>query len=306
MPQYVEKISSQPIYIIGNSHLICFLDGISNWRKSITVSAADTRQEYSEAFQGYTQLQHSPALQRLTTHPNYDFFQDSQVCLDTVVLGSNNIVHKYTNEKGGRMIRPGDVLNKFINELPANAIVISFLFGNEHTAGSLIRTPVHQPHYDFYCPDTADLTPSKYQPIDRQMVNRHIARWTHLVQLATQWILQKAPHVQLYHVLPPPPLRHPQKVLHQEIFAQKIAEFGFLEAEIRLKWYRAYCRSMQKELGEKGVDTIKAPSEAFDYDGYLLPALAEGLTHANATYGRMLASNIQQEIQGRPKSHAPL
>ena len=236
---------------------------------------------------------------QLDVNPAFEFFQDASICLETGAMGSDTIVHKYRDKNNAPWVKPGLVLKRFINEIPKGAIVISFLFGSEHIKGSLVKNTNHCPDYDFFLP-TGCKDPSTVktgiQPIDFQYIEQIIGRWLHKTSLALQWIQQRSSAKQIYHVLPPPPVLDPTKVVYKERFLDAIAQYGVLDKQLRLKWYQAYCFLLQQRLDAMNMKSIAPPSEALDANGFLRPDMSEGIGHANALYGQHLARTIQTEL----------
>lgn len=106
---------------------------------------------------------------------------------------------------------------------------------------------------------------------------------------------RRLPAARVIHVLPPPPLEHPDRLppLGRRLGAL-IVRYGFVRAKLRLKWHFAYCVYVEAALRERGVWVLRAPDRARTPDGFLREELGEGLTHGNAHYGAMLWTDLDR------------
>ena len=94
------------------------------------------------------------------------------------------------------------------------------------------------------------------------------------------------------HVLPPPPREHPERAIHFETLEEDLRTFGFTPVALRLKWYRRYCQLLSARLASLGCHVLSPPAAACSTDGLLQDDFAEGLTHGNRRYGRLVAEQI--------------
>ena len=98
----------------------------------------------------------------------------------------------------------------------------------------------------------------------------------------------------------PPPKRDNEFVL-ERFMAQKsreyrgrsVEDYGVERPEARLKLWRLEAGIMAKWAESRGVQFLAAPEAASDSEGYLRKdCYAEDVTHANATYGRLVLEQV--------------
>ena len=144
-----------------------------------------------------------------------------------------------------KQVRATPLLARCVEQFRNIELVVSMVHGNEAANVSLID---NHPPYDFVPFDDNDalaLAPPPTQPIDRS----HIARWVNnFAQPAILSVIalqQSLPSSRVVHVLPPPPLEDPARVVRREVLENLLARHGFVRPALRLKWSLAYRGSRQ-------------------------------------------------------------
>jgi hypothetical protein len=169
--------------------------------------------------------------------------------------------------------------------------IVSMLNGNEPAQFMLNRFPA----YDFIDPDVPGVKVG-VPVIDIAFIDQAIRGWIRAVLPALLAVRRLAANP-LIHVLPPPPREHPERSRHFETMDKLVTAFGFLPGQTRLKWYRRYCRQLSAQFGSFGIRVVAAPSEACTPEGLLKEEYAEGLTHGNAAYGRLVAAQLSSLLE---------
>jgi hypothetical protein len=274
-------------YLLANSHGVALLDAVTDWRTGVT-AVPELKPQYGEAFQLWFSGKIPPK-------PIPVSIVDPEVGLSRLVAwivpleGSANpwIAFAPTGAGPAGAMRPAPGFLSVLQTWRGTGVpVVSMIYGNEH-AGAMVSK---WPPYDFVDCDVAEVQPA-VPIIDTAAIDTLVMRWIFLVVSVLSVVRQRtgAPMV---HVLPPPPREHPERATHLETLGEDLRTCGFTRAALRLKWYRRYCRLLSARLALFNCDVLSPPAAACSADGLLQDDFAEGLTHGNRRYGRLVAEQI--------------
>jgi len=285
------------IGLIGHSHSVCLLDALGKWRDQLGATPSTKRRGYSDAFGGWDELDTSKTLIRLPGRRIGRFTAD----LTCAVLfgGSDDydLVGASVDADKTVTIIPTGSLVKICEAFAECDLIVSIVFGNELAPHIWIDD---QPSYDFIEEGVPGPLRAGAQPIDRQYIGRALREYASRVQMTCMMIRRLCPRAGLAHILPPPPLEDPSRLKHLEGFDEAMEKSGPLDARLRLKWYRAYARTVGTLLGQAGIGLLPTPAGAIDARGFFKEHLSNGLTHGNAAYGAMVWNTVAAGIQVRP------
>ena len=177
-------------------------------------------------------------------------------------------------------------------------IVLSMLFGNEHSMMSIVEDD--RPH-DFVFPGRLDIAPLPgRQIVPWQAVRRklqHVLRPMAGVMLCLREAL---PEARLVHCAPPPPLESAEQILAAtpHLLSDQLTKMGVTPASIRLKYYLAQLDELAQLTGANRIGLLGPPPAALTAQGLLRPELGRGATHANAAYGGLVLDQLERWIEG--------
>lgn len=273
------------LYLIAHSHGVSLLDGITDWRtKKLVVNEHDPR--YGEAFQGWFNgsIMNDPFIARVI---------DNTVLLNNIeawlITSGSKIgpLAKLESENGVQVLRISRTFSAILDSWNGSSPIVSMLNGNEHALTMLNRLPV----YDFIDPEISAIE-ANVPIIDEMFIDQNIAAWVSEVYYSLAAI-KKLVRNKLIHVLPPPPRVNPLLSQHFEVLSDLVTRHGFLSDQLRVKWYRRYCRRLTALLTSLDCNVVAPPPDACNADGLLMEEYAEGLTHGNSKYGQLIAKQIE-------------
>lgn len=289
MPEY-------DFVVLGHSHAVAFLDGVTDWRRHLAPPAQvpdDPR--YGEAFQGWFSGAFPDEV--LKPRVSESGLRSREIIARVIPRDSNleRMVKQKPREDGRVQLTIQPEFMAFLKGLPANVPIASFLHGNEHAKMMM----GHLPRYDFLEPEVPgfNLTLDAV-PIDAIFIDQIVNSWISVVA-PTLIAIRAATGSRLIHVLPPPPREKPLSATHFEKLGAIVREHGFAPDALRLKWYRRYCRVLSAILTSNGCEVLSPPATTLTDDGLLKSSLAEGVTHANAAYGKHLAHALEEKLGSR-------
>ncbi len=278
------KQPAPDFYLIAHSHGLSLLDGITDWRKKkLVVDEHDPR--YGEAFQGWFNGS-------IMNDPFSANVIDNTVLLNkieawVITCGSKiGPLAKLESKSGTPNLRISrkfsDILDSWNGPLP----IVSMLNGNEPALTMLNRLPA----YDFIDQEISAIE-ANVPIIDEMFIDQSISAWVSEVYFSLVAI-KKLVRNKLIHVLPPPPRENPLFSQHFEVLSDLVKRHGFLSDQLRVKWYRRYCRRLITLLTSLDCNVVAPPADACNSDGLLKEEYAEGLTHGNSKYGQLIAKQI--------------
>jgi hypothetical protein len=283
--------------MIGHSHAVCLLDALGPWREHASMLASRPDHRYGEAFQGWFEwdTKGKSFLLRpcgaVSAAPS-----ELVVCLVAGAMQTMLIQLPPATIDDATEGDPTPPFLRYLDDLRDSDVVVSALFGNEVASLQLVDD---LDPYDFAGRDGLSSSSwswpdSRYRPIDRADIERTILLASSSVILTIATLRRRLPLARLVHVLPPPPLKHPERVPRRELLNDLIARHGFVRAKLRLKWHFAYCAQIEAAIRDYDVEVLRPPDRAHTRDGFLREELSEGLTHGNGVYGSMLWTDLAQ------------
>ena len=117
--------------------------------------------------------------------------------------------------------------------------------------------------------------------------------------------LQESTKGKVYLLSSPPPKqstefmmrfveKRPEKIYH----GRRMLDCGFNPPELRQKLWRLECSINQEWAEKRGMTFVPPPPAAFDEDGFLAIELyASDVTHANASFGKLVLNQIQHILE---------
>lgn len=276
-------------HLIAHSHGVSLLDGVSNWREKLH-SPGEHDPRYGAAFQGwFNGTINGEPFTTTVTNPDIQLKK-----IDAWIISSGAKVGQlaiFNNANGANVLYLDEKFSAVLQAWNDERPIVSMLNGNEHALTMLNRLPP----YDFIDAETTALI-ANVPIIDEIFIDQTISAWVNAVYYSLV-ALKKSSNNQLIHVLPPPPREHPQASAHSEAFPDAILANGFLPDQLRLKWYRRYCRKLTECLAPINCQVLAAPAQACTPEGLLKEEYAEGLTHGNLQYGVLVAEQIASTLQ---------
>ena len=280
-------ISDLRVGLIGHSHAVCLLDALGNWRDHAGLSTAAQDRRYSEAFRGWFDVDLGGNPFTLAVgRTGFRAPAELVTCLLTAKTSGDLITARDVGNV--KQVQGTPLLARCVQQFRNIDLVVSTLHGNEAANVSLID---NHPPYDFAPFDDDDalpLAPPPSQPIDRI----HIARWVDTFAqpaiLSVTALQQSLPSSRVVHVLPPPPLEDPARVVRREVLENLIARHGFARYGRVGSYTTTYRARVGRALAAQGIQVMQAPRAALTAGGFLREDLSEGLTHGNGRYGAMM------------------
>jgi len=267
------------------------LDGISDWRERFRNDGPqDSR--FGAAFQGWFSgaLNHEP----FNANVRDVDLPFKQISAWLISSGANiGILAQLENRDGANILGINEMLSSTLQRWNGHVPILSMLNGNEHATFMFNRYPA----YDFIDQDLPGVE-TGVPLIDTTFIDEVIAGWIRAVFVSLLAIRHVSANP-LFHTLPPPPREHPERSLHPEGLGGLVAQYGFLPARLRLKWYLRYCRQLRMQLESIGCHVLAAPVQACTEAGLLRDECAEGLTHGNANYGRLVAQQFATLLESQ-------
>ncbi len=278
------------IALIGQSHGVALLDGIGDWRGALQLDAGRTEPGYTEAFRGWFSVNTGGRMFRMQPHPGFEALAGMEVCLlNQATFNGQLAVVKGALPGGGINIEMSPTLIAFIQQVQGADLVISATYGSEHNYYSLVS---YMPLYDFAPYDD----PPVGQPVDGIYMDAVLTPMGLSVAAPLACLRRALPAARLIHVPPPPPLFDPMQATSLEAMREHIERHGLSRPSLRRKWHAAYLEKTRLLLQPFAVEVLEADAAVVCRDGYLKPEYAEGLTHGNRAYGRLLAQRLLQTL----------
>lgn len=276
-------------YLIAHSHGVSLLDGITDWRSEWRPKCEQDGR-YGAPFQGWFDgsVTGAPFRCRIVDG-ELPALQVEAWCI-SAGSGVGDLVRP-SAEQGGRGFEIDSRFGALMASWDGASPIVSMLHGNEH-AMTMLNT---MPPYDFIDADVPVVQPG-VPIIDDLFINGRVDSWIAAVYRPLSAMRQLVGNP-LVHILPPPPREHPEASSHFEVLGDLVDAYGFTPGHLRLKWYRRYCRRLAEVLGGLGFHVLKAPAEACNEAGLLTAEHAEGLTHGNARYGRLVGKRLSSLLE---------
>jgi hypothetical protein len=275
------------IYLIGHSHIVAMLDAVTNWRDKIDKEPTqDSR--FGTVFQAWFTDAITPnSFQaRIVDETLTMEVVEAWAISATTGIGALATIRKDSGKElqvlGNRKFL--DILKTWNGLTP----IVSMLRGNELSKMMLGNLP----EYDFLDCEISQIcknSPLVDEVFIDALVDEKIFRVCDEL-LAIRTLVQN----DLIHILPPPPREHPNSSVHFEALGDLISKHGFISDNLRLKWYRRYCRNMTRRLEAIGCHVLPAPTECCNSIGLLKEEFSEGLTHGNWRYGILVAKQLDR------------
>lgn len=209
------------------------------------------------------------------------------MCLITEATFSGELATVVPSTTGDVSVTTSEFLAAFLNRVSNFDAIVSVIYDNKYPFLGLIN---NLPEYDFAPYGEA----TQAQPIDRRYIDAIINEMTMRVLSPMACIRGSLPNATILHVPPPPPLREPANVSVREVFKEHVEKHGFLRADLSRKWHASYIDKLRAGLVPLNVDLLDPRFEVACEDEFLKPEYAEGLTHGNSAYGKLVASRIMQ------------
>lgn len=277
-------------FLLAHSHGVALLDGISTWRERGAVSKSEGDARYGAAFQGWFNGAVSAEPFETEVSDGHLSFKHMKAWLISSGSGIGELA-RLERQGGADLLLIHQKLTDALSAWNGQRPIVSMLNGNEH-AQILLK---HFPAYDFIDADSLGVE-AGVPVIDSAFIDQTITGWINAV-LPALLAVRRMTVNPLIHVLPPPPREHPERSAHFEVMEKLVLTFGFLPGPMRLKWYRRYCRRLSTQLAAFGIRVLTAPREACTPEGLLKEEFAEGLTHGNAAYGRLVAQQLSPLLE---------
>lgn len=275
------------IALIGHSHAVSILDGIGDWRPQVRLGGKQEDVRFTRAFQGWFSVDTGGELFRVKTHPEFEALSGIQVCLVTKATFPGELASIDRCEQGATSVKISDFLGRFVNKVSGFDAIVSVIQGSEHATLGLINM---LPEYDF--PPYEG--PLECQPIDSMYIDAIVSEMTSPVVTPLAFMKSAIKNAKILHVPPPPPLRNPAKAPVFEAFRHEKEKYGFVRPGLSQKWHTMYVSKLKAQLESLNVILVDPSFEEACEDGFLKPEYAEGLTHGNSAYGKLVGSRIVQ------------
>lgn len=175
-------------------------------------------------------------------------------------------------------------------------VVLSMLFGNEHSALSIVE---HDAPFDFILPERRDIAPVPgRQIVPCQAIRLQLQHGMRPTALVLEKMREMLPNCRIVHCAPPPPIGSAEQILASwENLGERIASVGVAPASIRLKFYLLQLEELDHIANQHGVTLLGPPPRSLTPEGLLRPEFWNGATHANAAYGGLVLDQLEECIQ---------
>jgi len=280
------------IALIGHSHAVCILDALADWREPLALNQGQLNENYTEAFRGWFTVNTGGRMFPLNTYPEFAAFAGARICALNMATFNGRLAEVSRVVDGQVHFEVSEFLSSFIRQVADVDVVISVMCGHEHSPFGLVA---NMPEYDF----TPFDSPPAGQPVDRLYIDSILHEMSLSVAAPLACIRGAMPAAKILHVMPPPPLFDPSQASVLEVFAESVKECGLVRPGLRRKWHRAYIDRLKSQLAPLRVDIVEPDQALVCDDGFLKPEFAEGLSHGNRQYGRVMASRIAEAIAGQ-------
>ena len=182
---------------------------------------------------------------------------------------------------------------EIVNALDPQALLLSFLGGNEHSVLSLLNPAVP---FDFVWPagSEAALLPG-HQPVAASVVEAQLLGALQQTIAQLTMIRARHPALRIVHVAPPPPQANEARMRETpEVFGELIARHGVMPLSIRLKYYGLALELLRRHLAPLRIEVLDPPPASLDAQGALRDALTLGCTHGNEAYGALVLEQLRE------------
>ncbi len=281
--------SMRKIALIGHSHAVCILDAMADWRQSLALNSAPVAENYSEAFRGWFTVNTGGRMFALNPYPEFEAFAGTQICVLNMATFSGMLAQVSRVVDGRVHFEMSKFLTSFIQQVAGADAIISVIYGHDHSRFGVVA---NMPEYDFEPFES----PPAGQPIDRMYIDRVLHEMCMTVAAPLACLRGAMPTAKIVHVMPPPPLFDPSNASVQELYAPLVKEHGLVRPSLRRKWHSAYVDRVKAQLAPFRVNFVEADHEIVCEDGFLKPEFAEGISHGNREYGRVMARRIADAI----------
>jgi hypothetical protein len=280
------------IGLVGHSHAIAFLDAIAVWRPLAgldqTVPAG-----FSEAHRGWlTELTGSAFV--LDAKPEYAQFTGIKTVLFTAAMPLALVTVRNTDS--GEEIALSAPLRRCLTEIAGCDTIISILYGSEVPAISFYKQFSDDDFADYdFAPYEA---PGAHLPIDYRYIAAHLNAMAAMAVVPLKVIRRAMPAARIIHIAPPPPVEDPSQLAYTESAAARLSRTSISRPALRMKWHIAYVQTLRRLLWQDGIQVLEAPRKTISESGFLRDEYADSITHANESYGRLMAEHVGEFLFG--------
>jgi hypothetical protein len=179
-----------------------------------------------------------------------------------------------------------------VKRLEQGRLVLSMIGGSAHTVLGMVE---HPRPFDFVLPSDPDL------PVDetRDLVPAEAVR-AKLTEISTKFldkvpIIIKAAKGTVIHIEPPPPLADAELIAPLVPWVLFPGQPRLIAPKwLRYKLWRMHSEVIAATCARLGIDYMRAPEEAKDDEGFLLPCYDQDGAHANAAYGALVLEAVRR------------
>lgn len=260
------------IALIGHSHVVALRDALGPWRRE---SGESLREGFSPAFKGF----HEDAIHGV--HELGDRTVNGTTFDLTAAITRRRKSAHWIDEPT-KQLHLNPWLRGIYEQLSDFPVIVSAMGGDE------LWGYMYQDIWKNYQVAGCDEYRRGLPTVDSGVI-RITADYRVWLAIGPFMLTLNAfcPRARLILVAPPPPLSNPASTRYTEGTPQ----ISSLSSNVRLFWHSSQVASLQQRFGSQAL-VVTAPPEALDQGGFLRPDFSEGLTHANAEYGRLIWARI--------------
>lgn len=194
-----------------------------------------------------------------------------------------------------------------VSALSGKDLVVCGIGGNQHNVLGIVQHPV--PFDVFDVGDEAMVIAPGVQCVPNAALSDVFEarlKGTHEARILE---IRRAAKCPVYHLAPPPPKEDSAHILkhHGPVFARAgIEEKGVSPAALRLRLWKVQSRVLRELCARWEVGLVPVPAAAMCPKGFMgREYYADDATHANAAYGELVLSQLEQLALGRAPARGP-
>jgi len=282
--------------LIGHSQAVALLDALGDWRPSATLNAGDdVHRQFglNDTFKGWTTCDTGNNVFTFTPREKFRYFSGIQVCLISGGTKNGDLCTATALPQGGMKFDPSLFLLRFIERMANVDVIVSAIRGSFYVRFRRFLIANEFPEYDVFPYDEGEFR----QPIDRKYIDDIIRAFVidccYPLAVMRQFLKDKT----IIHIPQPPPVRDLRFGAELGNFGNDIGNTGVLRHSLRLKLHLRYMEILKETLAQYSVTYLDQSYPSALDEGFLRPEFADGMTHASARYGELVAEHLVNVLE---------
>lgn len=266
------------IYLLGSSHIVAILDGVSNGGPESRLRRLDTGR--------------APQFMDWDTRPGVlpDRLQVASIYVrHTAPFWGPQLVEMLS--PGVLGINPGfqRLLQSIDSADPANVLFVA-VHGEEyfHLAGTAYPCP-----FDFYLPWRPDLPIEPgCQVLPLPVVQSQMTQRVSPAVRVLSAVRKFHPTMRIFNILCPPPAASEELARWLAANDREPHAAAEVRTALRLKYYLLYARALSEASRALGMGVLAPPEQALNADGTLNTDFVRDVVHGNQRYGELVLAQM--------------